>query len=328
MDYKRSLLCRALPLMMGGAPFLLPSSGRAEPVPTVAQARQLFSDALRQQEEGFYVDALAKLQRVQSFRDTSPVRYQIAKCTEGSGRFSKARELYLRSVDGTQIPSSEDAAVASASRDAATKLATRIGYVRIDGPAMQDNERLVLLDDDEWAGAGLHEVDPGPHELRIKSDEGKMRVVPFTATTMATTAVKLFHTKNHAIAPPPRAVVKAEPMARGGGSPTPWTWVAFGGGAAFLTGGIVMLVVRKDDISTIQSTCPGDRCPGSSRSDIESRQSRASTLGVLGITATAVGAAGLAVGGGLLLFGPRSHPARAGLAPLPGGAQLLAVGSF
>lgn len=306
---------------------LVPSPGRAEPVPTVAQARQLFGEALKEQEAGHFAEALAKLQRVQSFRDTSPVRYQIAKCMEGMGRISRARELYLRTVDGTQIPSAEDPSVASASRDSATKLASRVGYVRIDGPATQDNEQLVAVDDDEWAGAGLHEVDPGTHELRIKSDDGKTRVVSFTVASMATTAVKLFPTKK---APAPVAIVAPpKPVAaESGGSPTPWTWVALGGGAAFVAGGVVMLVVREGDISSIVSTCPSNRCPTSTRDDVESRRSRASTLGVLGVTATAVGAAGLAVGTGLLLFGPRSHPTRAGFAPLPGGGQLFAGGTF
>ncbi len=316
---------------MIGLTTLVPSLGFAESVPTVVQARELFNEALKDQEAGQFTLALAKLQRVQSFRDTSPVRYQIAKCNEGSGRIAKARELYLRTVDGTQVPSAEDPAVASASRDDATRLASRVGYVRIDGPATQDAEQLVGVDDEEWAGAGLHEVDPGPHVLRVRSDSGKIREIPFAVTSMSTASVKLFATKakadgtSSAIATTPARAVDSS------GAATPWSYVALGGGAAFLGAGVLMLVVRENDIASVETTCPSDRCPASSRDDVESHRSRASTLGVLGVTATVVGAAGLAAGTGLLLFGPRTKSARstrASFVPLPGGAQLVAGGSF
>lgn len=322
---------------------LVPSLASAESPPTVAQARELFTAALKEQEAGKFADALAKLQRVQSVRDTSPVRYQIAKCTENLGRIAKARELYLRTVDGTQIPSSEDPSVATASRESAGRLAGRVGYVRVDGKAASGAERLVSIGDDEWAGAGLHEVDPGTHTLRVQnSDDGNTRTVQVTVTSGATASVKLFTTEPPASTKPVAAITKPE-RAHSSGPPTPWTWVSLGAGAAFLGGGIAMLAIREGEIGSIEASCPGSRCATSLRDDIESKQSRARTLGVLGITATALGGAGLAVGAGLFLFGPRGEKspasksrsggltgwaARSGVAPLPGGAQIFAGAVF
>lgn len=335
----RRLLWGALPLIIGTTS--LPSLALADAPPSVAQARQLFADALKEEEAGKFSEALAKLQRVQSVRDTSPVRYQIARCTENLGRIAKARELYLRTVDGTQIPSNEDPSVATASREAAARLAGRVGYVRIDGPATRGPERLVSVDEDEWAGAGLREVDPGDHALVVRSDDGRTRTIPFSVTSGATSSVKLFPKEEPPPPPPPVVAAKAAPVSSG--SPTPWAWVSLGAGAALVGGGVAMLLVREGDIASITDDCPGNRCPGALRDDIESKQSRASTLGVLGVSAMAVGAAGLAVGTGLLLFGPRTGAsahsasvphgldawmARSGVAPLPGGAQLFAGASF
>jgi len=340
----RRLLWGALPLMVLTTS-LVPALASAESPPTVAQARELFSGALKDEEAGRFADALTKLLRVQSVRDTSPVRYQIAKCTENVGRIAKARELYLRTVDGTQIPSNEDPSVAIASRESAGRLAGRVGYVRIDGKAANDAERLVSIDDDEWAGAGLREVDPGTHVLRVQdSDDGATRTVSVTVNSGATASVKLF-TVDPAPVKAVVTTVKPKPTSSSG-APTAWTWVSLGAGAAFLGGGIAMLAVREGTIGSIEDLCPGNRCATVLEDDIGAKQSRARTLGVLGITATALGGAGLAVGAGLFLFGPRSGGSsksasaqprpgtlsgwsqRSGVAPLPGGAQLLVGAAF
>lgn len=318
----------------------LPPLAWADNQPTVAEARQLFAEALRDADASRYADALAKLQKVQAVRDTSPVRYQIARCTENLGRIAKSREMYLRTVDGTQIPSNEDPSIASASRDAAARLASKVGYVRVDGAATRGPERLLGVDDDEWAGAGLREVDPGRHVLRVEnSDRKSVRTVDFSVTAGSTSSVRIFPDA------PDRetrvATEPAKPREAPEGSPTPWSWVSLGAGAALLATGVTLLVVRETDIGHIEDTCPSGRCPESSRDDIESTQSRARTFGVLGITGTAVGVAGLAVGAGLLLFGPRSHDevktaswspmrwaARSGIAPTRGGGQLWIGAAF
>lgn len=339
MKHLRRLLWGALPLIVGSTS-MWTSSALAEGQPTVAQARQLFAEALKDEEASKFADALAKLQKVQSVRDTSPVRYRIARCTENLGRIAKAREMYLRTVDGTQIPSIEDPSVAAASRESAFRLASRVGYVRIEGLATQGAERLVAVDEDEWAGAGLHEVDPGSHTLRVQnSDNGKSRTIAFVVSSGATSSIRLFHNKPEPIVAPAPVVARKPVEAPRSGSPTPWAWVSLGAGAAFLGGGIVMLAVREGDVGHIEETCPQDRCPTTTRDDIESRQTRARTLGVLGVTGVAVGGVGLAVGAGLLLFGPRSHSSaatrasarwldRSGVSPLPGGAQIYAGTTF
>ena len=311
--------------MMVHATSLWPSAARAESPPSVAQARTLFNEALKDEEAGRFADAATKLARVQSFRDTSPVRYQIAKCTEGLGKFAKARELYLRSVDGTQIPSAEDPSVSTASREQAMRLSSHIGYVRIDGPAMQENEHLVGVDDEDWAGAGLREVDPGTHELRIQTDDGKSRTVGFTATAMNTTSVKLFPVKEPVVAAAPVVAPVAPAAETDRGRPSPLAWVGLGVGGAFLAGGIVSLVVRENEIASITARCPGDRCPSSAHDDVEGERSRAHVLLPVGVGAVALGGLGLGAGAGLLLFGPRQHR-RDGVAwqlsPTVGGARI------
>lgn len=291
----------------------------------LVEARKLFAAALKDQEAGRYAEALRKLTRVQGVRDTSPVRYQLARTYEGLGRVAKARELYLRATDGTQASSSEDATVEAAARESAVRLATKVGHVGVDGPAIYGDERLTAVDDDPWAGGGLREVDPGAHVLRVESDGGKTRTVPFTVAANSTVAVRLFVVHTKAGNAP---VASAVPTARERTQPSPWAWVSLGVGAAALGTGVALLLVREGQIGNIEDTCPLDRCPSSSREQVESWQSRANTMGVIGVGAAAVGAVGLAVGGGLLLFGPRTTKRQAGLAPLPGGAQIWAGGSF
>ncbi|RYZ63999.1 MAG: hypothetical protein EOP08_09865 [Proteobacteria bacterium] len=176
------------------------------------------------------------------------------------------------------------------------------------------------------------------------SDDGTARTVSVTVNSGATASVKLF---TAAPAPPKPVVTAVKPKpTSSSGAPTPWTWVSLGAGAAFLGGGIAMLAVREGTIGSIEESCPGNRCPSALEDDIQSKRSRARALGPLGIAATALGGAGIAVGAGLFLFGPRSGGSsksaavqprsgtlsgwaqRSGFAPLPGGAQLLLGAAF
>jgi hypothetical protein len=87
---------------------------------------------------------------------------------------------------------------------------------------------------------------------------------------------------------------EAKPAPSGQGGRT-LGWIALGGGGALLAGAAVVLVLRHQDITSLEQSCPAGACPqGSDEAALESRRNRA----------LAEGPAGLALGvGGVLVAG-------------------------
>lgn len=266
--------------------------------PAVAEARALFTEALGDEEAARWSAALDKYRRVQALRDTSPVRFRIALCTMKLGHLSDARALFLQTVDGTQVPAAEDPQVGAASREAAAELATHLGYVRIDGPASQGNEKLVRVDGQNWSGAGMREVDPGAHVLLVQADDGTAREVPFTVGKQETRTVRLYDGQTKGRAPsvaaaPSRPV--SEPLPRWPG------YVGLGAGGALVAAGAVMLAMRESHVDAVTERCAGGVCAVGDRSFVEGQRDKAGALQAGGIAAVSVGAAGAAFGAVWLL---------------------------
>ncbi len=107
--------------------------------------------------------------------------------------------------------------------------------------------------------------------------------------------------------------------------------VLLGVGGTLVAAGAVLLVVRLEDISTLDRECPRGLCPvGSTAGDLESTRSRALAEGPVGV---ALGAAGIAAAGigAAIVLGTRGRGAPAAtIAPLvvAGGFGLGVGGSF
>jgi len=292
-----------LALTLASSPSLA-APPQASASPAVAEARELFGQALADEDAARWSPALEKYRQVQALRDTSPVRFRIALCTMKLGRLSDARALFLQTVDGTQVPSAEDPKVGAASREAAAELATHLGYVRIDGPAAQGNEKLVRIDGQSWSGAGMREVDPGAHVLLVQSDDGAAREIPFTVGKQETRTVRLFDGEARRAAPatavtlptqPPLDRKKHEPLPRWPG------YVGLGAGGALLAAGVVMLAVRESHVDAVNERCAGGVCDLAARPFVDDQRDKASALQAGGIAAVSVGAAGAAFGAVWLL---------------------------
>lgn len=290
----------------------------APPEAQVKQARQLYTQALADEDRGEYALALEKYRAVQSVRDTAPVRFRIALCTRQLGKLSDARALFLQTADGTQIPSAEDGSVRAASRDMAAELATLLAYVRIDGPLQSGDERLVRLDGQAWNGVGMREVDPGAHVLEIASESGTSREVRFTVGRRETHAVRLFEptaptTERGEVATsdgPSTAAAVRSPRATH--AVTRWPgWAGLVGGGVLAGVGIAFVGARESEVGAAKDLCPGDVCRAS-RTELDSRRDRAGTFQLVAVTTLSVGVAALAFGGLWLLLhphAPRQSPA-------------------
>ncbi len=269
------------------------------PSPAVEEARGLFAEALADEDAARWSAALEKYRRVQAIRDTSPVRFRIALSTMKLGRITDARTLFLQTVDGTQVPSAEDANVGAASREAAAELATHLGYVRIDGPASRGNEKLVRIDGQGWSGAGMREVEPGAHVLLVEAADGSTREVPFSVREEETRTVRLFDGPVPPVAPavstPGTPGRVHEPLPRWPG------FVGLGAGGALVVAGVVMLAVRESHVDAVTERCNGGVCETAARPFVEDQRGKAAALQVGGIAAVSVGAAGAAFGAVWLL---------------------------
>ncbi|HEX8794006.1 MAG TPA: hypothetical protein VF765_23855, partial [Polyangiaceae bacterium] len=116
----------------------------------------------------------------------------------------------------------------------------------------------------------------------------------------------------------------------GGGSTRTIGWILVGGGAALVAGGVVMWVLRGNEISTLDGECGtgGQHCPGSAQSDI----SNGKLYDALGVTGFIAGGAAALAGVGLLVFGGSHTEATAGVHVAPmvarGGGGLRITGAL
>ncbi len=77
----------------------------------------------------------------------------------------------------------------------------------------------------------------------------------------------------------------------------PARWLLVGGGAALVATSAVLLIVRHDEISDLDRTCPGGLCPiGANEQELESTRHRAQVYGPVAV-ACGVAGIGLAAGG-------------------------------
>lgn len=290
-DSRNLVRACALSFAVSFAP-LLAWAAPAESASAVEEARGLFAEALVDEEASRWSIALEKYRRVQAIRDTAPVRFRIALCTMKLGRLAEARALFLQTVDGTQVPSAEDPKVGTASHDAAVELATKLGYVRIDGPAAQGEEKLVRLDQQAWSGAGMREVEPGAHVLIVQSDDGALREIPFTVGKQETRSVRLFESDAEPAAPS-RLVYRPLPRWPG--------YVGLAAGGTLIAAGAVMLAMRESHVDAVRDRCTGNVCDPAARPFVDDQRGKAGALQASGIAAVSVGAAGAAFGAVWLL---------------------------
>lgn len=150
--------------------------------------------------------------------------------------------------------------------------------------------------------------------------QGSRRVRGEVATLEAMTS--LAHELGRAVFEKKGRPVPAELRATGSAGPSVKTlgWLPLAGGAVVAGGGGVLLFLAQNDYSALTG-------PGTPLSEPEAQALREGGAGkqLAGGLCVAVGATAVAVGIGMLLFGPSEAPV-VSVAPIPGGAGLVLTG--
>ena len=317
-----------------GGGFVLVAPARAQTEAELSAARQLFAEALTDEQAGRHAAALEKFQRVQEVRDTQAVRYRIATCLEALGQLRAALAAYTSTSIAAAVDA-ESASIARASRDKVDALSKRVARVVVTLPPHPPADAVVKIDGEVVQPNAIGTpivVDPGPHEITAAGPG----VVPFHArlslaegaqtTVEATLASAPAPVPALAPAPAPHATASPEP-----GRPSPLEGeppappnrshpgrttagiVLVAGGAALLAGATAILLLRHADIQSLQNACPEGVCPYDRQAELEATHNRAVLEGPLGI---GVGAAGVvAAGVGVYFLATSGHAASSALHP-------------
>jgi hypothetical protein len=297
--------------------FTLVTPARAQSEAELSAARQLFADALADEQAGRHAAALDKFQRVQAVRDTQAVRYRIATCLEALGGLKAALAAYT-SASIAGAGGAESAGIARASRDKVDALSKRVARVTVTLPARAPADAVVKIDAEtvpaNMVGTPIV-VDPGAHEVTVTAAGS----VPFhSRVTLAEGAqgtVEATFTPAPPVAPPspppaalpsqpggaPEATPPSAPEAVPGPTPPPpgssrktaGTLLVAGGGA-LVVAGTVILLLRHSDIQSLDAACPNGVCPRSRQSELQATHDRAVVEGPLGV---GLGAAGIVAAG-------------------------------
>lgn len=234
---KRALLgCLVLSMAMGAA--LTASSATQE---ELAVAKTLFHQAEQDQKKGQWADALLKLERVVTIKETAGVRFHIAVCNEKLGQFVKALESYERAKALAAETDTRD--VLDMIDPEIERMRARIGTVRVEVP---DGVGPLIVHVDQAVYANLPpgealRLDPGTHQVIVKID-GKVRLDRLVSLDEGQSETLHVRDWRPAKAPAPAAPAVAEPQpsadVQTSSSSVPISaWVSFGAGAVLGVGG-------------------------------------------------------------------------------------------
>ncbi|WP_394844146.1 hypothetical protein LZC95_44720 [Pendulispora brunnea] len=298
---------------------------------SLASARKLFAEGLKDEEKGNFAAALEKFRRVAKVRDTVPVRYRIATCLEGLGKLKEAMVAYQAAIDlGAD---GKDRDVVRAAKEHTGSLNERIPQVTLVFAADARAKSQVAIDGQPVQPSELDKpiaLDPGTHAITASTQGKTAFETQVTLAERARTTVLVPNVEPKEASNGKSAIdVKAEPQnPPPDGAPHPMMtsapesesnpgsgrklagWITAGAGAAFLVGAAVTLVMRESDISSLEDTCPDGRCPRNvNKDELQSQRDSAQTKGTVAAVLAGVGVIGLGVGTYLLLSAPSSNRA-------------------
>jgi hypothetical protein len=292
----------------------------------LATARTLFASALKDEEDKHFDVALEKFRRVQTVKDTAPVRYRIGSCLEGLGKLKLAVAAYEGAAQlGEADPQSAE--VVSASRERVAELRARMPEltIRLAANALAGAE--VELDHEKVPERMLEQpipLDPGPHEVSA-SAEG---AIPFRTELTLTDGARV-----SLVIPLEPSDGKSDrhphgsddPLVTTSSSRRTWGWITLGTGGVLLAGAGVVFLLRQRDIATLDDACPAGACPRSRESELTTVRNRALVEGPLSFVLAGTGMFAAGVGAYLLLGAspqPRTAVVGGYFTGNAGGAQL------
>ncbi|MBS2014268.1 MAG: hypothetical protein JST00_15385 [Deltaproteobacteria bacterium] len=301
------------------------------------QARELFQEAYKDEQEKRFEQALEKFRRVAKVRESAPVRYRIASVLEGMGRLREARDAFraLAASKPTLAASEHEVADSAAAR--VVEIDKKIPHVIVKlDPSWPQDTRVTVDGGIVPANPGPRgvEIDPGSHVIGAMS--------PKTGPAESTVTVAEGGEVTVNLLPPQSAPSPVTPPKKEASTDTPPAdtrtagYIVLAAGGALVVGGAVMLIVREGKISDIESTCPNGVCPTATRADVESARDGAKTLAPLGIGFLVTGILAGGVGTYLVLRSGGSEPPppkptarlRVGGGSVPGGGIVALQGLF
>jgi hypothetical protein len=283
------------------AALLCGGRARAQAPADLAAARQLFADALADEEHGRYADALAKYKRVLAVRDTPNIRYRMGSSLEHLGRIVQAVDAYGAAVKvGTASGTPADAEVARAAQLRLDALAPRVAHVTLRLPTPPPAGAEVAVDGEPTT---LKEVplDPGTHVVTASAPGAQpfRQQLDLTEGARVDVPIPLDVPITDTTPPPPPPPPPAS-------EPAPYRTagvVTAVAGGVLLASGVVVLALRSSAIGTLEDACPGGKCPESRRSDLQSTHDRAEIEGPIGVALVATGVAAAGAGVVLMVLG-------------------------
>jgi hypothetical protein len=292
-------------------------SARAQTPDELNAARALFQEAYKDEQEKRYAAALEKFQRVAKVRESASVRYRIGSVLEGLGRFREARDAFRALAAQHDSLDKKDQDIADSAAERARDLDQKVPRLVVRPPADAPADTRVTVDGAPVPTGRPVELDPGDHVLQANATGMKPFESHVALPSGGETPFSFSFERGDATSPPDGSKPPSKTLA----------YVALGAGGVMLVTGVVLLVVREGDISSIHDTCPGDVCPTSTQADVLDKRDQAKLFGPLGI---GLGVAGAVVAGaGIYLLvkkpsstGARSTSVRVGSHVVPGGATV------
>jgi len=296
MRFPRSLLAAAL---LTGS-LARAGSASAQPSPDLAEGRQLFVEALADEEHGRFAAALEKYKRVQAIRDTVNVRYRIGAALEGLGKVARAVDAYSAAVK-LGVENGTDPEVVRGAQARLDVLRPRIAHLVVHVAPQAFGDVEVQVDSEPVAPQALGDVavDPGPHVVTASAKGARPFRAQITLSEGGRAGVPVVLEPLVAEAPPPPPPPPPPSSDRAATYRTIGLVTGAAGGVLVL-GGAIVLVLRSSAISKLHDSCPDGNCPASQEQDLTSTRDRALAFGPIGGVMLAAGA--LAVGTGIVLF--------------------------
>lgn len=305
-------------VMLGAVASLAPRLSLAQTDEELSQARELFQEAYRDEQEHRFPEALEKFRRVAQVKESASVRYRIAAVLEAMKRYREARDAYRALAASKANLTEKDQPIAESAAIRAAELDKKIPrvVVTVTGSPPPADARVTVDGVPAPVGRPV-EQDPGDHVVQANAEGMK----PF---------------EQHVTLPENNAEVPATVTFEPASSPPPSTpppsrsntlaYVALGAGGVLLTTGIILLVAREGAIADIEAACPNpSACPRAREPDVRDNEDQANLFLPLGVGLSVVGAAAVGAGVYLLVRRPsgdetRSAPAAKASA---GGAMWL-----
>ncbi len=287
---------------------------RAQTPQELDDARKLFGDALVDEKEKRFSDALDKFRRVQRVRDTIAVRYRIGACLEGMRKLRDAYVTFAAIAAETKATGDDVETVKSAGARAneidahVPRLTLRLS-AQTPGVEVRIDDQVVA----PGALSGPIALDPGDHTVDASGGGGAPFHTRITLEERARVEITI------PIGAAPATSASVSPPAPSGSAPaTPpddgtrtWGTVALVGGGVLVGASVVTYLLRHGDIADLNRSCPGGVCPSSREIDLTSTRHRALVEGPLAIGFGIAGLAAAGIGLYLIVSSPdAASPAR------------------